>query len=124
MSDDFIHSLLFFSKLRIIEVNSSVVDNQSFQEKVIDVLFSDEPSNDFPIGMEISSKHGVIYLIIKYDYIHIFDTESGTFIYMNRISVNTILVTAPYEPTSGIIAINSIEQVWKTILRNINNKCL
>ncbi len=63
--------------------------------------------------MQTSSKHGVIYLVTKYGYIHMFDIETGTLIYMNRISADTMFVTAPYEPTSGIIAVNRKGQVNK-----------
>lgn len=40
-----------------------------------------------------------------------YDLESGVCIYMNRISADTIFVTAPYEPTSGIIGVNKKGQV-------------
>ncbi len=63
--------------------------------------------------MQTSAKHGVIYLVTKYGYVHVFDIESGTLIYMNRISADTMFVTAPYEPTSGIIAVNRKGQVKK-----------
>lgn len=53
--------------------------------------------------MQVSSKYDVIYLITKYGYIHMYDIESGTCIYMNRISSDTIFVTAPHETTGGII---------------------
>lgn len=60
---------------------------------------------------QIGSKHGVIYLITKYGYIHLYDLESGVCIYMNRISAETIFVTAPHEATSGIIGVNKKGQV-------------
>ena len=63
--------------------------------------------------MQTSAKHGVIYLVTKYGYVHMFDLESGTLIYMNRISADTMFVTAPYEPTSGIIAVNRKGQVMR-----------
>jgi len=53
----------------------------------------------------------VIYLITKYGYIHLYDLESGVCIYMNRISAETIFVTAPHEATSGIIGVNKKGQV-------------
>lgn len=40
-----------------------------------------------------------------------YDLESGVCIYMNRISADTIFVTAPHEPTSGIIGVNKKGQV-------------
>ena len=53
----------------------------------------------------------MLYLITKYGYIHLYDMETGACIYMNRISAETIFVTAPHEPTSGIIGVNRKGQV-------------
>lgn len=65
----------------------------------------------FSFSPQIGSKHGVIYLITKYGYIHLYDLESGVCIYMNRISAETIFVTAPHEASSGIIGVNKKGQV-------------
>ncbi|CAF3472809.1 unnamed protein product [Rotaria socialis] len=97
-------------KLYIVEVGTPP-DNEGFQKKVIDVQFPPEAPNDFPVAMQTSAKHGVIFLVTKYGYVHMFDIESGTLICMNRISAETMFVTAPYEPTSGIIAVNRKGQV-------------
>ncbi len=51
------------------------------------------------------------YLITKYGYVHLYDIESGVCIYMNRISAETIFVTAQHEPTNGIIGVNRKGQV-------------
>ncbi len=59
----------------------------------------------------MSPKHGVVYLITKYGYVHLYDIETGVCIYMNRISAETIFVTAPHEPSSGIIGVNRKGQV-------------
>ena len=55
---------------------------------------------------KVSHKHGVAYLITKYGYVHLYDCETGVCIYMNRISAETIFVTAPHEPSNGIIGVN------------------
>lgn len=60
---------------------------------------------------QVSQKHGIVFLITKYGYIHLYDVESGSCIYMNRISGDTIFVTAPHEPTDGIIGVNRKGQV-------------
>lgn len=60
---------------------------------------------------QISSKQDVVFLITKYGYIHLYDLETGTCIYMNRISGETIFVTAPHEATAGIIGVNRKGQV-------------
>ena len=59
----------------------------------------------------MSAKHDVIYLITKFGYVHLYDLETGTCIYMNRISGETIFVTAVHEASSGIIGVNRKGQV-------------
>lgn len=66
--------------------------------------------------LQVSPKHDVLYLITKYGYIHLYDMETGTCIYMNRISAETVFVTAPHEPSSGIIGVNRKGQVRNLFL--------
>ncbi|KAJ8946142.1 hypothetical protein NQ314_008964 [Rhamnusium bicolor] len=113
-------------KLHIIEVGQSPAGNQPFPKKTVDVFFPPEAQNDFPVAMQVSAKYDVIYLITKYGYIHMYDIESATCIYMNRISSETIFVTAPHEATGGIIGVNRRGQVLsvsvdeESIIRYIN----
>nr|CAI5862799.1 unnamed protein product [Callosobruchus analis] len=113
-------------KLHIIEVGQSPPGNQPFPKKTVDVFFPPEAQNDFPVAMQVSSKYDVIYLITKYGYIHMYDIESAVCIYMNRISSDTIFVTAPHEATGGIIGVNRRGQVLsvsvdeESIIRYIN----
>lgn len=60
---------------------------------------------------QIGAKHEIIYLITKYGYVHLYDMETGTCIYVNRISSETIFVTAEHQATSGIIGVNRRGQV-------------
>ncbi|XP_033115342.1 clathrin heavy chain 1 isoform X2 [Anneissia japonica] len=108
------------AKLHIIEVGTAPQGNKPFQKKAVDVFFPPEAQNDFPVAMQVSSKHDVIYLITKYGYIHLYDLETGTCIYMNRISGETIFVTAPHEPTSGIIGVNRKGQVLSVCVEEDN----
>uniref|UniRef100_A0AAQ4PSW1 Clathrin heavy chain n=1 Tax=Gasterosteus aculeatus aculeatus TaxID=481459 RepID=A0AAQ4PSW1_GASAC len=107
-------------KLHIIEVGQPATGNQPFAKKAVDVFFPPEAQTDFPVAMQIGNKHGVIYLITKYGYIHLYDLESGVCIYMNRISAETIFVTAPHEATSGIIGVNKKGQVLSVCVEEEN----
>ncbi|XP_066261825.1 clathrin heavy chain [Euwallacea similis] len=113
-------------KLHIIEVGQSPAGNQPFPKKTVDVFFPPEAQNDFPVAMQVSNKYDVIYLITKYGYIHMYDIESAVCIYMNRISSETIFVTAPHENTGGIIGVNRRGQVLsvsvdeESIIRYVN----
>ena len=82
-----------------------------FTKKQIDVYFPPEATNDFPVAMQVSKRHGIVYLVTKYGFIHLYDLESGACIYMNRISGETIFVTAEHEASNGIIGVNKKGQV-------------
>ncbi|XP_022186279.1 clathrin heavy chain [Nilaparvata lugens] len=107
-------------KLHIIEVGQPPSGNQPFPKKAVDVFFPPEAQTDFPVAMQVSSKYDVIYLITKYGYIHLYDIESGTCIYMNRISGDTIFVTAPHEASGGIIGVNRKGQVLSVSVEEEN----
>ncbi|GAB5579287.1 clathrin heavy chain 2 isoform X1 [Prionailurus iriomotensis] len=109
-----------FYLLHIIEVGQPAAGNQPFVKKAVDVFFPPEAQTDFPVAMQIGAKHGVIYLITKYGYLHMYDLESGVCIYMNRISADTIFVTAPHESTSGIIGVNKKGQVLSVCVEEDN----
>lgn len=110
-------------KLHIIEVGQPAQGNQPYAKKAVKVFFPSEEHMDrntsgvgsghadFPISMQISQKYNIIYMITKYGYVHLYDVESGTCIYMNRISADTIFVTAPHESTGGIVGVNKRGQV-------------
>lgn len=114
-------------KLHIIEVGQPAQGNQPYSKKAVKVFFPPEETAarplsadqkivpgslaDFPISMQISEKYNIIYMITKHGYIHLYDVESGTCIYMNRISAETIFVTASHETTSGIVGVNKRGQV-------------
>ncbi|XP_054097659.2 clathrin heavy chain 2 isoform X3 [Callithrix jacchus] len=107
-------------KLHIIEVGQPAAGNQPFVKKAVDVFFPPEAQTDFPVAMQIGAKHGVIYLITKCGYLHLYDLESGVCIYMNCISADTIFVTAPHKPTSGIIGVNKKGQVLSVCVEEDN----
>ncbi|KAF8839147.1 clathrin heavy-chain terminal domain and linker [Paxillus ammoniavirescens] len=82
-----------------------------FIKKAVDVYFPPEATNDFPVAMQVSQKHGIIFLVTKYGFIHLYDLESGARIYMNRLSGETIFVTAEHGASHGIIGVNRKGQV-------------
>ena len=115
-------------KLHIIEVGGPAAGGVAFQKKSVDVYFPADAAADFPVAMQTSAKYDVIYLFTKHGYVHLYDLESGACIYMNRISQETIFVTAPHEASSGIIGINrkgdvlSVSVDAATIIPYINSQ--
>lgn len=98
------------AKLHVVEIDHQS-SNPVFTKKNVDVYFPPEAVNDFPVAMQVSAKYKVIYLVTKYGFIHLYDLETGTCIYMNRISSETIFITAPDSRSEGIIGVNRKGQV-------------
>ncbi|KAK0624744.1 hypothetical protein B0T17DRAFT_577343 [Bombardia bombarda] len=98
------------AKLHIVEVDHAET-NPVFVKKQVDVFFPPEASNDFPVALQISQKYGIIYLITKYGFIHLYDLETATCIFMNRISGDTIFTACGDKASSGVVGINRKGQV-------------
>mmetsp|Transcript_18442 Transcript_18442/g.51982 ORF Transcript_18442/g.51982 Transcript_18442/m.51982 type:complete len:1203 (-) Transcript_18442:1971-5579(-) len=101
------------AKLHVIEVapGAKAEGTAPFGKKNADIYFPPEAAQDFPVAMQISSKYNCIYMVTKFGYLHLYDMESATLIYMNRISAETIFVTAPHDATGGIVGVNRKGQV-------------
>ncbi|KEI41487.1 uncharacterized protein L969DRAFT_58574 [Mixia osmundae IAM 14324] len=97
-------------KMHIVEIDKQP-NSPPFTKKAVDVFFPAEAAADFPVSMQVSKRYGIAYMVTKYGFIHLYDLESGACIYMNRISGDTIFVTAEHEATSGIIGVNRKGQV-------------
>ncbi|TVY38443.1 putative clathrin heavy chain [Lachnellula occidentalis] len=98
------------AKLHVVEVDHQAT-NPVFSKKAVDVYFPAEAVNDFPVAMQVSQKYSIIYLVTKYGFIHLYDLETGTCIFMNRISSETIFITAPDSESAGLVGINRKGQV-------------
>ncbi|KAJ5565084.1 clathrin heavy chain [Penicillium frequentans] len=98
------------AKLQIAEIDHQE-PNPRFQKKAVEVFFPQEAVNDFPVAMQVSTKYDIIYLVTKYGFIHLYDLETGTCIFMNRISSETIFTTAPDAEGAGILGVNRKGQV-------------
>ncbi|KAJ9113109.1 hypothetical protein QFC20_001997 [Naganishia adeliensis] len=107
------------AKLHVVEIDHQA-PNPPFQKKATDIFFPPEAVNDFPVAMQISKKHGIIYMVTKYGFIHLYDLESATCLYMNRISGDTIFATAEYEQTGGILGVNKKGQILSVSLDENN----
>jgi clathrin heavy chain len=118
------------ARLHIVEVDHAP-ENPPFAKKAVDIFFPAEAPSDFPVSLEVSRRYGIVFLVTKYGFVHLYDLESGACIYMNRISGETVFVTAEHRGTGGLVAVNRRGQVLSVsvdenalvpyILRTLNN---
>lgn len=61
--------------------------------------------------MQITSKYGLIYVITKLGLLFVYDLETATAVYRNRISPDPIFLTAEATEAGGFYSINRRGQV-------------
>ncbi|KAJ1927952.1 Clathrin heavy chain [Tieghemiomyces parasiticus] len=98
------------AKLHVVEIDHKE-GNPAFAKKTVPLAFPPEAVNDFPVAMQVGPKYGVVYVVTKYGFVHLYELETGAFIYSNRVSGETVFVTAPHQESSGVIGVNRKGQV-------------
>ncbi|ODQ81318.1 hypothetical protein BABINDRAFT_160679 [Babjeviella inositovora NRRL Y-12698] len=96
-------------QLYIIEIDHAE-GQPVFSKKTVDIFFPADATNDFPISVQVA-KTGIIYVLTKYGFIHLYDLETATQIFVNRISAESIFTSTAYSDDTGILAINKTGQV-------------
>ena len=98
------------ARLQIVEIDHEE-GRPVFGKKNVDLVLRPDAPNDFPVAMQVSAAWGVVYVITKYGYVHVYEVESGRLILAERISGETIFVTAEHRATGGLIGVNRRGQV-------------
>lgn len=96
--------------LHIIEIDH-VEGNPAFPKKTVDIFFPQDAANDFPISLQASNKYGIIYILTKYGFIHLYDMETGANLFVNRITADPVFTASAYNNGTGIVTINKAGQV-------------
>eukprot|EP00246_Nothoceros_aenigmaticus_P001174 TRINITY_DN1157_c0_g1_i1.p1 TRINITY_DN1157_c0_g1~~TRINITY_DN1157_c0_g1_i1.p1 ORF type:complete len:1698 (-),score=398.34 TRINITY_DN1157_c0_g1_i1:654-5747(-) len=103
------------SKLHIIELGAQP-GKPSFSKKQADLFFPPDFADDFPVAMQISQKYSLIYVITKLGLLFVYDLETATAVYRNRISPDPVFLTADAPSVGGFYAINRRGQVLQATL--------
>ncbi|KAK1321055.1 Clathrin heavy chain 2 [Acorus calamus] len=108
------------SKLHVIELGAQP-GKPGFSKKQADLFFPPDFADDFPVAMQISNKYSLIYVITKLGLLFVYDLETATAVYRNRISPDPIFLTAEASSVGGFYAINRRGQV---LLATVNEATL
>lgn len=98
-------------ELRIIEIDPSQDQAVRYQKKIVDVFFPPDAVNDFPISVQVSEKYGIVYVLTKYGFIHLYELETGSNLFVNRITAESVFTATYYNDKNGIACINKKGQV-------------
>ncbi|KAJ3703117.1 hypothetical protein LUZ61_006822 [Rhynchospora tenuis] len=98
------------SKMHVIELGAQP-GKPGFSKKQADLFFPPDFADDFPVAMQISQKYGLIYVVTKLGLLFVYDLETATAVYRNRISPDPIFLTAEASNIGGFYAVNRRGQV-------------
>ncbi|AMD22448.1 HGR109Cp [Eremothecium sinecaudum] len=99
-------------ELRIIEIDHNAQANPvQYQKKAVDIFFPPDATNDFPLSVQVSEKYGIIYILTKYGFIHLYELETGSNLFVNRITAESVFTATHYNNRNGIACINKKGQV-------------
>jgi clathrin heavy chain len=71
-----------------------------------ELFFPAEFADDFPVSLQISERFGLVYVVTKLGLLFVYDLETATAVYRNRISPDPIFLACNSDGTGGIMAIN------------------
>eukprot|EP01025_Chloroclados_australasicus_P037130 TRINITY_DN3781_c1_g3_i1.p1 TRINITY_DN3781_c1_g3~~TRINITY_DN3781_c1_g3_i1.p1 ORF type:complete len:1706 (-),score=246.11 TRINITY_DN3781_c1_g3_i1:418-5535(-) len=97
------------SKLHVIEVGAPA--GQPAIKKNADLFFPQEFADDFPVALQIDERFKLIYVITKFGLLFVYDLETATAVYRNRVSQDPVFLTAPGSANGGVYALNRKGQV-------------
>lgn len=98
-------------ELRMIEIDHPANVTASYQKRITEIFFPADAINDFPISVQVSGKYGIVYLLTKYGFIHLYELETGTNLFVNRITAESVFTATSYDNGNGIACINKKGQV-------------
>ncbi|XP_031382114.1 clathrin heavy chain 1-like isoform X1 [Punica granatum] len=115
-----INSGQIVSKLHVIELGAQQ-GKPAFSKKQADLFFPPDFADDFPVAMQVSQRYGLIYVITKLGLLFVYDLETATAVYRNRISPDPVFLTAEASSVGGFYAINRRGQV---LLATVNEAAI
>ena len=104
------------SKLHVIELGAQA-GQSPFQKRQAELFFPPDFVDDFPVSMHISEKYGVIYVVTKNGLLFVYDLETATAVYRNKVSNDPIFIACGSPSSGGIYVVNRRGQV---LLINLN----
>ncbi|CAK9081915.1 Clathrin heavy chain 1 [Durusdinium trenchii] len=71
-----------------------------------EIAMPPEAPTDFAVGLHLSEKHGVIFMVTKAGFLFMFDIGTGTMLVRSRVSQETVFITVGSALSGGIIFVN------------------
>lgn len=106
--------------LRVMEIGRPQELGAPFRVAPVAFPVPPDAANDFPVTMNVSRKHDILYIISKMGYLYLFDVFSGKVIFRYRVTQDTVFAATEHIASGGIMGITRRGQVLQVTV-NENN---
>ncbi len=93
------------AKLFIMEIGRDKSLPNAFKVAPQTIPVAPDAPNDFPVTMNCSPKHHLVYLITKMGYVYVFDIFSGKALHRARITQDTVFASSVNNTSGGVLAV-------------------
>lgn len=73
---------------------------------------------DFPVSLQVSKKHDILYVVTKMGYVYLYDVHTGNVLFRHKITDQPVFTTTVHKATNGVLAITA--KSGQVILATIN----
>lgn len=94
------------TKLHIMDILKNRGESATPFKVQQEIAMPPEAPTDFAVGLHLSEKHGVVFMITKAGFLFMFDIGTGTMLVRSRVSQETVFITVGSALTGGIIFVN------------------
>lgn len=110
-------------KLMIIEVGKDrTAPGGVFRLAPAELPVPADAGADFPVSMQASKKHDVVYIMTKLGYAYVYDIPSGGVIFRHKVADTPIFASAPHEASGGVLAVTA--RTGQVLLLTLNTATL
>lgn len=93
------------ARAQIIEVGKA--GPGAFRLPPQDLPVPPDAAADFPVAVQVSRKHDIVYIVTKMAYVYLYDVHTGSVIFRTRITDQAVFAAIRHEATNGIIAVTA-----------------
>jgi clathrin heavy chain len=103
-------------RLMVMELPTGAKQDTTFERKMLQVNFPN--AQDFPVGMQISAKYKLLFMITRSGYLYLYDIITGTLLVTEQVSTAAVFTAVRSEKSGGIVCVNANGSVFQVSIND------
>ncbi|CAE8586426.1 unnamed protein product [Polarella glacialis] len=94
------------TKLHIMDITKNRGEGAAPYKIAVDIAMPPDAPSDFAVGLHLSEKHGVVFMVTKAGYLFMFDVATGAMLVRSKVSQDTIFISTTSASSGGCVFVN------------------